>query len=263
MSRAEQLALQLMREAGGDPGMMSFEAPGYSWEHMYSKAKRAGASDKEARAVATQGLRNVTRDPVPGNPNMRDAAAQITINVRRVTANIAQALPYVIFGAGMASNGYRRLIGGLLTGGTVLTSVEVGESDGEPEALVLTYTNGVDVDRVEVTCNAAPYPEVLESTITDQLYLDRVRLRISNPTLQAQFDSDIFVPVRNMWGTQNSRTFSPGAFISPEQFREGIVDVNLGINIDKETAIQSLIIAQPNFTYSHVLTARSFHAVRA
>ena len=272
MNKNERLARQMMDRSRGD-GFRSFEAE--NWEAMENLLVARGVPQAQARQMVMsarssspgfvdrgpQGAGQFTPGGTWGNPEA--VAAQLTLNVRRVTANIAGPLPYVIFGAMDAQNGYRRALQGLLKGGTVLDSVEVGESDAQPEALVLTYSNGANTDTVEVTCGAAPYPLVLNSTITDTLQSMKMRLSISDPAASAQFLTDLSVQVRNMWGTVKSRSLNPESFRSPEQFQNGILDINVGINFDKETMIVGEILGTADFTVSHALFIQDFVAVRA
>ena len=286
MSKRDQLIRQLRAEAGAD-GFYSFEAAGRSgnWEAMHNMLTAKGIpADLASEVVRTtmqkpgfaidqgQGMRGLTTDPTWGNP--REIAAQITINVQRTLVSgtgILGSVPYVLFGLLDSSNGYRRAIQGLLKPGVTLTSVLVGETNGEPETLVFTYDDGTSVEEVRVTCSAAPYPMVLQSTDTNAIYCDRVRLNLPDKNFLAsgQFQTDVQVAVRNMWGTNTTRSLNPGSFKSPEQFQEAILDLNVGVNFDRETMLIGEIMpptpspgAVPAIV-SHIMFVRAFTAVRA
>lgn len=212
-------------------------------------------------AMGGQGLTGLSADPTVGNAD--GMAAQLKVTVTRVTANIDEALPFAIFGVSDAQNGYRRALQGLLAAGTVLTSVDIGEGDAQPEAALFTYTKGADVDTIKVECQAAPYPAVLQATLVDTFAIDKVRVKLSDKTQTGQFEQALNVLVRNMWGRTSSNNLTPSDFFSPEQFQEGVIDVNANVKIDKETFFQSQMIPVAGFFTSYSLTVRKYAAWRA
>lgn len=243
---ARDKVLQRMRQEAN-----RFEArnlSSFELQHLDKQTKDAVAASANATRTMNgqqpgmqQGLNNTNlpvSSPTPGNIAV---AANFTIKVARPTANIAQPLPFAVLGVLDAQNGYRRALQGLLGAGTVLTSVDVGESDGAPESLIFTFTNGVNVDTVVITCDEAPYPSVLDSTITDLLQMQKIRMTLSDPSQIQQFARQLNFSTRTMFGMVTNNPTTPQNFRSPQQFQSGIVDIDATVNFDKETMMISQI----------------------
>jgi len=194
-----------------------------------------------ARANGGQGLQMV------GGKGMPRAAAQFDLVVTRDSANIAGALPFVLFGAQDAENGYRQVIDNL-TGGTVLTRVRYGENAGFPSSLVFTFTNAAFVDTVTVTCNQFPYPSFLAAMGTDMFKMSKIRYSLSDASQLTQFNQSFEFKVRSMFGKKSADSVSIGAYKDPRQYQNGIIDVDGIFDMDKETSILSSIIGVAGFS---------------
>lgn len=214
-----------------------------------AKSPTMAAQMKQAMNASSmgQGIVGLTRDQSPGNVL---AAATFNITVTRDSVNIAEDLPFVLFGPQDYQNGYRNIIGGIipLGAGTVLTSVRGGESDSLPNSVVFTYTNGANVDTVTVACGTYPYPSFLASTLNDLLRLSKMRLSLSNATLTRQYDLDIVTVSNSPFGKGVTNRVTPSTFKSPEQFQSGIVDLDAVFEVDKETSVAGRIINTAGFT---------------
>ncbi len=205
-----------------------------------------------ARSNGGQGIVSVS-----GSRNTPVSAAQFDINVKRVSANIAQDLPFVIFGQQDSKNGFRKLMDNLPTG-VVLTSVEMGESDGQPEKLIFTYTEQANVDTVEVTCNQYPYPSFLEAMSTNFFRMSKLRYQLSDSAQLTQFNNEFSVGIRSMFGKKSADSISINAYKDPRQYQAGIIDVDGVFDIDKETAILSSIIAVAGFEVNLAMFIEKF-----
>lgn len=185
---------------------------------------------------------------IEANANQPAAAAQFDIVITRNSANIAETLPVVLFDPQDAANGYRAIVSGLLPAGTVLTSVRYGENLSQPNALRFTYTKGVDVDTIDVTCPQYPYPALLNSAITDLLRLSKIRYSISDTAQLSQFSNGHAIVQRTMFGKKSENALSIGAYKRPDQFQTGIIDVDGVFELDKETGILLSINASAGFS---------------
>jgi hypothetical protein len=197
--------------------------------------------------------------PTPGNSI---TAAKTTILVTRPTAAIAGiSLPFAILGAADSEDGYRKVINSSaqLPATVALTSVRFGENAGFPNSLVFTYTQGANVDTVVVTMPTCPYPVFLRDTITDLMEINKIRMKISNSALLAQFD-ELFTDFQHSpFGPVNTNPVTPSDFQSPEQFQQGIVDIDLLFAKDKEGGFVGSIIASAGFQISFGLFIRKFY----
>lgn len=198
-------------------------------------------------------------DPTPGNSL---TAAKTTILVTRPTINIVGvSLPFAILGAADTEDGYRRVIGSAaqLPAGLVLTSVQFGENAGFPNSLVFTYTQGLNVDTVVVTMPTCPYPVFLKDTLTDLMEINKIRMKISNSALLAQYDELLTDFQHSPFGPVQTNPITPSDFQSPEQFQQGIVDIDLLFAKDKEGGFVGSIIAAAGFQISFGLFIRKFY----
>lgn len=208
------------------------------------------AQIKQAMNASGQGLVGLTQHQQPGNSL---AAATFNFTVTRPTINIVgEDLPFALFGPQDYANGYRNIIGGLvpLGAGTVLTSVRGGESDGFPDRVVFTYTNGANVDTVVVTCDTYPYPAFLTATLSDLLRLSKVRMTLSDATQTRQFDQALVSVANSPFGKNVTNRVTPSTFKTPAQFQQGIVDIDAVFDMDKETTLAGRILAVANFSIS-------------
>jgi hypothetical protein len=210
-----------------------------------------------ARSNGGQGIVSIT-----GNRNTPVSAAQFDVNIKRVTANIAQDLPFVIFGQQDSKNGFRKVIDNLPTGVT-LTSVEIGEVQGEPEKLIFTYTENANVDTVEVTCNQYPYPSFLEAMSTNFFRMSKLRYQLSDSAQLSQFNNDFSVTTRSMFGKRSANSISINAYKDPKQFQAGIIDVDGEFDLDKETSILSSIINVAGFEVNLAMFIEKFETKTA
>jgi hypothetical protein len=205
-----------------------------------------GAQIKQAMRASNngQGIVGMARNQAPGNVV---SAANFGLTVRRDTATLNAALPFVLFGQQDAENGYRNILGGLLPAGITLVSVEIGEKAGQANAAVFEYTDGVDTDTVTVTSATYPYPSLLAATSTDLMRMSKIRLELSDATQGAQFRQDIATVSSSPFGKRGTNSISATAFRRPDQFQAGIVDLDATFDIDKETGIISKILPVAGF----------------
>lgn len=219
----------------------------YTAKSVAEKAAKTPAVAAQLRQAMSasngQGLQRID------NPNGGVlAAANFGITVTRLTAAIAgESLPFVIFGSQDYQNGYREVIQGQLAAGTVLTSVLGGETNGLPDRVQFTYTKGANVDIVEVKSGTYPYPALLNSTNVDLMRMSKIRMELSDNTQAAQFREDLMTVNNSPFGKSGRNRISATAFRRPDQYQNGIVDIDAVIDIDKETGIYSKILPVAGF----------------
>ena len=177
-------------------------------------------------------------------------AANFTLQVRRhvQTTPIVGALPFAMFGASVAINGYRRLITSLIPVGVNLALVARGEFNLAPENVIFYYyTFGGQNEQILVSCPQTPYPQLLDSTITDNFKASKIRYSLTEVggNAVAQYSQPVTIWRTTMFGRNTSDTLDLTTYRKPNDFQSGIVDVEGSINIDKEMALTHLIINNP------------------
>lgn len=207
-----------------------------------------------ARANSGQGMAMLT-----GNENTRaKMAAQFDITITRVTANIVENLPFVLFAPQDAENGYRSIISNL-PAGVVLTRVRYGENSGFANSLVFTYTSATGSDDVVVTCNQYPYPSFLNSLAVDMFKLSKMRYGISIAASQTQYDNPFLFVTRSMFGKVLSNNLSVASFKSPNQFQQDKIDIDGTFDLDKETGVLNSIIPTAGFRVTMSMFVEKFY----
>jgi hypothetical protein len=172
------------------------------------------------------------------NTSPEDGVADFTINVTRNSNNIASALPFLLFGVNYVENQYRELLTPFLLNSVVLTSVAYDSSGN----MVFTYTLGVAVDTVTVSCNEAPYSVFLQSTRTDLIKIQKVRYNISDTTKLANYSQPMAVVSKSLFGTLVNNKISVTKYKNPTQFQNGIVDVMASFDVDKTKGLVHYMI---------------------
>lgn len=269
----QQILDQLHAEAGGNRGLSSYEAPVDSFEAVgyenflvsqgfdsytakvtAAKATQVPAMAAKIRAAMNasngrsgQGLVGLSAFQQPGNVL---AAANFGITITRATATIPHALPFALFGWQDLHNGYRNVLSDQLPAGVTLLSVKGGENDGLPDQVEFEYTDGVNTDKVIVTSNTYPYPSLLASNAVDTMRMSKIRLELGDPSKTNQFRFDILTKSNSPFGRGSFNKISATSFKTPQQFQQGIVDIDAVFDIDKETSIISKIIAEAGFEYT-------------
>jgi len=180
-------------------------------------------------------------EAVTGNPSAQTKAV-FKIRVTRATAALAIDLPYAIFGRNFFSNGYGTIID-VPTGLTLtVTNGVISGTPADYGTVSLSYTDGVNTDEINITSQgAAPYPALLEATISDVFKVTKFRLSTSAATLD-QLDQDLAVKRNSLFGKNISNTITIDSFKSPDQFQSGIVDIPLEVRFDKSTALTGNMI---------------------
>lgn len=181
--------------------------------------------------------------------NVPPMKAQTTIVITRATANIPLALPVPIFGAIDSESGFIQSLGSALPAG-VSVDVDFGVNNGKADSLLLTYTQGANVDGISITCNTIPYPSLLKAMQTDILSIEKIRYLLSDNTKTNQYSQTHEVVRASMFGKADRNLFDVSTFVSPLQQQLGIVDVDVNIAVDKESAIVLDVINVAAFSVS-------------
>lgn len=186
------------------------------------------------------------------------AVAQFDITAKRLTANIPQDLPFVLFGFLDFQSSYNGILNTLASGLTLV--VDGGVHDGQPEKVRFIFTDAfANTDTIEITCNQTSYPTFLFGTSDDYFRLFKIRYSISDVLAQDQFAKECKVINRTMFGLKNENSISITASKSPEQFQSTIVDLNYEIEVDKQTNIKHILRQQANFSVTFSMFVEKFN----
>lgn len=199
--------------------------------------------------------------PMDYKSQMPNERASFDVKVKRLTANLAQNLPFCIFGAVYLGTNYNPLIN--VPSGLTLSVTYGNSNDTDPanqNKVQLSYTDGVSTDIIEITTKAAaPYPALLQSSLTDLFQVGRLRLSLSDASQVSQLDTDLAVSSMSLFGKSASNVLSISSSKSPDQQQSGIVDIDLTASFNKETAFVGEIIPVANLQVTHTLSITRFN----
>lgn len=189
-------------------------------------------------------------------------AANFTLSIRRSIFGggfpllSTAPLPFAIFGSSQAINGYRRLLNGIIPPTVTLVQVFRGEYNSYPESVVFVYSDAAGQEQIEVQCPQVPYPQLLEAAYTDNFKASKLRYTLSDATQVSQYTQPFAIYRTTMFGRQTNDTLDVATYRKPNDFQQGIVDLEGSINIDKEIAIVSAIIrtTTPNVPFGFNLS---------
>ena len=170
-------------------------------------------------------------------------AAQFDIQITRATDNLPVDLPVPIFGAYDIASKYQGVL--TLPSGVSITALEIGKIGTETQ-VIISYTSGLNVDKVTITISQYDYPSFLQALLASRFTVSNARYSVSDTTSTGiqQLTKPFNTIERSMFGAfvQNSIPLSSSK--SPFQFQNGIVDILGTFNI---TAQSTWVLAfQPN-----------------
>lgn len=185
------------------------------------------------------------------------SVAQFDIVAKRLTNSLQYDLPFVFFGYLDFESAYKSILE-VLPAGLTLT-VTGGVHDGQPDKVIFSYTDGVNTDNIEVTCNQMQYPSFLKATGDDMFRLSKIRYSISNITSIDQFQKELKVINRTMFGRKNEDSISITASKSPDQFQSTIVDLDYDIEVDRQTNIKHTLRQEAGFSVTLSMFVEKFN----
>lgn len=226
-----------------------------SWEREYyddyEHYRRRGANNATARNKALEmlykrrgnrgrafaqkrlGVKGSTRS-LTGTNIHTGAAATFNVNITRNSFNIPFALPVQLFNA-IDTFSTSAIVKKYLPANVALSGVNINGTSGN-----VTYTfvaPGPISDTITIACNEVPYSKFLYASITDLLRVGRVLYKISNETIQTQFDQQFTVVEQGMYGFAKENPITLSNFINPSDYRKDSIVVNTAFDIDKQTGI--------------------------
>jgi hypothetical protein len=202
-----------------------------------SVAARIRAAVQVARAAgqgkgSSSGLGTPSKGP--------KGQASLTINITRVSNNIAGQVVIPLFGSGSLPSGYADVCQ-QVTPGVSIKSIYAGNlnqaNNANQRSLAVTFVDSSATPKEDtciVTCNEIAYPALLRYMDGgDCFVLNRVRYQISDSTKTQQFNQTFAVNRQSLFGANSSDRIVVSSQRSPMQLTTDLVDVMNTILIDK------------------------------
>lgn len=173
--------------------------------------------------------------------------ATFTLRIVRNSANINSPLEVGVLGAAQVLSGYNDLI--TLPAATTL-AVTGGIYNNLVDRYRFTYTQGANVDTIDVFCSELLYPAFLGNSIVDRYRINNIRYMISDALIQQQFSNALQFVDTGIFGLKKENPLTPSGFINPQDQKNNILDIPIGEGFDKEKCIIHAIEAQAGFEVS-------------
>lgn len=157
------------------------------------------------------------------------------VQVERRSANLANDLPFVLFGQNVLQTGYQSVLP--LPNGLEVTVAQ--GSGADLDKILFTYTDGSHTDVIAVSSATAPYPDALAATVTDLALYDRIKQTLSSGLDTAQFNKRVDFLTSSMFGARSENNIVPASQVNANQNQDRQVNLPVNNKIDAKRAILS------------------------
>jgi hypothetical protein len=203
-----------------------------TYGNKWRKAKKAGS-------------RGTSTSPISGG-KIGNYSALYDIVISRPTANIASALPIVLFAPKYFTSNYTNFFSSNpLPAGTTLAITTSATGN-----VLFTFTSGANIDVITISCNQNPYISFLENLKTSSITLTKNFVRVSSTNSLSQFGQPVNVLTRSLYGKAGADNFTPSSFLSPDQQQTTVLAVPMKFELDGVTGWVTSIDATANTVYT-------------
>lgn len=193
---------------------------------------------------------------VESHVGQQKETAQFDVIVKRMSANIDKALPFILFARQFMTSGYVDVMS--IPSGMTL-EVRNGINQGtvsEPANYCFTdlvFTDGANTDIIRIQSSASSaYPAILEATLGDVFQVGKIRLQLSDKDRTDQFNVGLNVISHSIFGKGSQNPISMGSALAPNQTQPHVIDLSVSFPVDKEVGLISkmLPVANLSLTFS-------------
>lgn len=198
--------------------------------HLESYINTARASNPALAAALTSSKKGVGVVNVAGfrAPN---AAAQMNFRIIRNTAAIALYLPVPLFGVLSQESDWASIMAQELPASDITYTVT---RTADRKGLRFTYTQGANVDTIDVFLNELPYTEFLRGLQTALMKLSQTKMRVSALAAADQFAQSIKFYDSSQFGRKSNDSINPDSFDTDLSQKDNIRIITTVIDIDPE-----------------------------
>lgn len=247
--------------------MSSFDAMNFdsqNWED--AERKMIGMARKNpvaAGKMITQAARAIAANPAGGvDRNAQGLKGGLggsrltgifSLVVRRLSATITEDLPCPLFGYFDSLAAWAKVLNQQLPAGVTVGAFQNGiltlTSDpvkfaafitaawNKTQTVRIAFTQGVNIDIVEISCTENPYPILLQASALNNMLINGIRIRVNDTSMQDQLSVSIKPYRRTLLGKTSDDSTPLDTFFSPMQFQTGIIDYEVNTPIDGETTM--------------------------
>jgi len=190
---------------------------------------------KYGNAMLQQARMKLDTPPTPKNMRVSEqymGNAQFTIQIKRMTNLLNFSLPVPIFGTVERYERWASALAGLLPVGVTIANFA---SSGK--TFVITFTDGISNDTIEITCSTIGYEAMLAALTTDTMKIKKIRYTISDVTKQEQFSQQITFYQKSLFGKNTGDNLTPDSYKVPSQNQNNLIDIDTTFTVDKDTTM--------------------------
>lgn len=216
-----------------------------SYEDFENLVQAAERGNKQAiRKLATKAKVAIAKNPVGGNEryvrqDSGNSVGSFSLIITRNTRTIAQTLPVCLFMPEQLENGYRETLAPFIPSGFTL-SVTYGTNVSATlsNRVRFSYTDGVNTDTIDVTCNMTNYLAFLSASKVNRYQLTNLRMQVSETaSANLQFNEQISAVRTTLFGKQETNRIPLPGMFTPDQFQSAIIDIREDIVIQSNSGL--------------------------
>lgn len=217
---------------GYNKALNALAKEGAHYQHYIGKSGALVSSDDISEAASSAIANSSAGSLMTPVADFRSpvSAALFDIIITRHTAAIASVLPIPVFGVLDQESDWIEIVSPYLAAGITYT-VERG---ADLKSLDFTFTSGMNVDIVNVSCNQVPYVNLLAAGLDSVFRLQQIKMQISDVAQQLQFSQSVRTFDRSFFGFHKDDQFTPNQFKSDLQNQNDIRTINNIIDVDKQ-----------------------------
>lgn len=192
------------------------------------------------------------------------SAAMFDLTITRVTNTINADLPVPFFGALDYQSNYVEVISSYLPAGVSLYNDGAAPIEISPsgKGLRFYFTQGLNVDTIDVECSQVPYVNLLRATQGSLINMQQNKMTISNVAIQAQFSNSVYIYKNSLFGKDSTDSFTPNQFKSDLQNQNDIRTITTSYTIDQETSFVFLVKPVEGFQIGWTSYVEQYDTIR-
>jgi hypothetical protein len=182
------------------------------------------------------------------------SAATFDLLINRLTSNIPDVLYIPLFGVLDQESDWIEIMGQKLPA-TITYAVARG---ADRKSLDFTFTQGANVDVVNVSCNQTPWVNMMIAGLDSVFKMQQNKIEISDVAIARQFSYAIGIYNRSMFGHNENDTITPNQYKTDMQNQNDIRVINQILDIDKQRSLLMPIVNHSEVDTPFLVTMSSF-----
>lgn len=165
----------------------------------------------------------------------------INISIQRLSSNISQNLPVVLFNANDFLSGYVQSLKGLIPTNIAVTSQTELNNTGN---ILFRYQLGVNVDRLIASCNEIPLTTLVQNTYTNKMKINNLEYSLNDVSYAPrQYLQKINLINGGIFGKKISDSFTPNMYRNNMNKLEDSINIPLNLDITPSNGLALFMIS--------------------